>query len=492
MICVSIARGRHKQAMAEHRHLVEQGAQLVELRVDYIRREVSLKRLLKDRPCPMIITCRRKQDQGRWEGTEEARQILLRAAIAEGVEYVDLEEDIAGKIPRYGKTQRIVSLHNFRETPQDLDAIYERLAQLDPDIIKIATMAHEQHDNLRMLQLVRRAEIPTVGICMGEVGMPSRILAGRFGSPFTYATFHQERALAPGQLSYRQMKDIYHYDRIDQETEIFGVVADPVGHSLSPVIHNAAFRAAESNRVYVPFRVPREGLKAFLDDHEAWGLKGLSVTIPHKESIIQWLDQYDAATRGIQACNTVLLGDQRVGYNTDYRAALRCLTRALGTNAEKPLEGKRVLLLGAGGVSRAIAYGIAEQNAKLMVASRTYEKAEQLAVEYNGEAVLWEDRQSREVDIVVNGTPVGMHPNVDESPLEIDFLKRNMIVFDTVYNPEQTLLIKHARNRECKVVTGVEMFVRQAAMQYKLFTGDDAPKELMRAEVKRAIGAARY
>ena len=207
MICVSIARGRHRQVMAEHRHLVEEGAELVEIRLDYIRRQIDLKRLLRDRACPVIATCRRAEDQGRWEGNEESRQMLLRAAIVEGVEYVDLEADIAGGIPRYGKTKRIVSFHNFRETPDDLEAIHARLASLDADIVKIATMAHEPHDNVRMLQLVRHSKIPTVGICMGEIGTPSRILAGKFGAPFTYATFHHERTLAPGQLSFRQMQD---------------------------------------------------------------------------------------------------------------------------------------------------------------------------------------------------------------------------------------------------------------------------------------------
>ena len=203
MICVSIARGRHKHVMAEHRHLVEQGAELVEIRLDYIRRQINLKRLLRDRGCPVIATCRRADDQGKWEGSEESRLMLLRAAIAEGVEYVDLEADIADGIPRYGKTKRIISMHNFRETPENLEEIHARLANHDADIVKIATMANDPHDNVRMLQLVRDSQVPTIGICMGEIGTPSRILASKFGAPFTYSTFHHERTLAPGQLSFR-------------------------------------------------------------------------------------------------------------------------------------------------------------------------------------------------------------------------------------------------------------------------------------------------
>ena len=229
MICTSIGRGRHRHMIAEHRHLVESGAKLVELRLDWINGDVNLKRLLTDRPCPVIVACRREADGGKWTGGEPQRLMLLRTAIAEGVEYIDLEEDVAGSIPRFGKTKRIVSYHNFRKTPDDLQEIHDRLSTLDPDVVKIATMANHPHDNLRMLNLVRDSRQPTVGFCMGDMGTASRILCGRFGSPWTYATFHQERVLAPGQFSYQQMKEVYHYDQIDAETVVYGVIADPVG-----------------------------------------------------------------------------------------------------------------------------------------------------------------------------------------------------------------------------------------------------------------------
>ncbi|MFP6586676.1 MAG: type I 3-dehydroquinate dehydratase, partial [Pirellulaceae bacterium] len=215
VICVSIGRGRHKQVIAEHRHLVEQGARLVEMRLDYIRRNVTLKRLLKDRPSPVVMTCRRQQDGGKWEGTEENRIILLRAAIVAGADYIDLEEDIADQVPRYGATKRIISLHDFDETPQDLAAIHERLTVKDADIVKIACLANCPNDVTRMLHLLESTSIPTIGICMGDIGASSRILAGKFGSPFTYGTFHHERQLAPGQLSFQQMTDTYRYESID-------------------------------------------------------------------------------------------------------------------------------------------------------------------------------------------------------------------------------------------------------------------------------------
>ncbi len=493
MICVSIARGRHKHVMAEHRHLVEQGAELVEIRLDYIRRQINLKRLLRDRGCPVIATCRRATDQGKWEGSEESRLMLLRAAIADGVEYVDLEEDVAASIPRYGKTKRIVSLHNFRETPENLDEIHARLARLDADIVKIATMANDPHDNVRMLQLIRSADIPTVGICMGEIGTPSRILAGKFGAPFTYSTFHHERALAPGQLSFSQMKNIYHYDQITADTQVYGVIADPIGQNLRPVVHNAGFRALKLNAVCVPFRVPREHLSSYLRDVHELDVHGLCVASPHRESIMHRLTRLDKAADAIRSVDTVVLDDERgsLGYNTDYRAAAAGLLKASGVDAEHALQGKRALVLGAGSVARAVIFGLRQLNVEVIIANRTFARAQELALATDCRAVEWESRYAVKTDMLINCTPVGMHPNVDEMPYAGGQLRRNWIVFDAVYYPEQTMLVKEARLKGCKVVTGVDLFVRQAAMQFKVFTNQNPPVEEMRLALRRAIGAAK-
>ncbi len=481
--------------LAEHKHLAEQGAKLVELRVDYISSRVNIQRLIKDRPCPVIITCRRESDGGKYSGTEEQRIMLLKEAIVAGVDYVDIEDDIADLIRRYGKTQRIISYHNFRHTPEDLPALRQKLAALDADIVKIATMAQQPHDNVRMLEMVRGAEKPTVGMCMGDIGTPSRILCAKFGSPFTYATFHHERALAPGQLSFEQMMEIYRYPHISAETEVYGVVADPVAHSLSPHIHNAAFAAEGLNAVYVPFRVPVDNLEQFVADLPRLGVKGLSVTIPHKEAVAKCLTKVDPAVKGIAAVNTVVLrNDQVIGYNTDYKAAMDCLEGALGRIGQtpSPLADKRVLVLGAGGVSRAIMYGLQKRGAKTVIASRTRSRTEQLAKEFGARAVEWNARHISQVDVIINGTPIGMHPNVDESPFNKSYLKPSITVFDTVYNPESTLLVKEAREHGCKVITGVEMFVKQAGLQYLLFTGKEPPYQVMRDALKRAIGPVKF
>ncbi len=495
IICVTIARGRHRHVIAEHRYLAEQGAKLVEIRLDYINGQVNVKRLLAERPCPVIMTCRRERDGGRFNGSEQQRQLILRTAIAEGVDYIDLEEDIAGEIPRFGQTKRIISYHNFRETPADLQALHERMSRLDPDIIKIATLANHPQDNLRMFRLVAQSRIPTVGICMGDMGIPSRILAGKFGSPFTYAAFHSDRAIAPGQLSFEEMKQVYRYEDVRHDTEVFAVIADPVGHSLSPIIHNAAFQKFGMNKVYVPIRVPREDLYEFIDQAPEWGIKGLSVTIPHKEAILAKLTKADSIVRGIGAANTVIFdGKERLGFNTDCRAAIEAIEVALGTpvGGRSPIHGKQALVLGAGGAGKAVAFGLLRAGATVTLTDGDAEKARLLAEKLDCAYVPWDDRHSVACDILANCTPVGMHPNVDESPFDAKYLRSHMLVFDAVYNPENTLLIKDARARNCKVVTGVEMFVRQACMQVKLFTGRDGPADLMREVLKRATSAAKW
>jgi 3-dehydroquinate dehydratase/shikimate dehydrogenase len=497
MICVSIGRSRHKHMIAEHRHLCEQGAELVELRLDYISSRVNIQRLLKDRPCKTVVSVRREQDGGKYTGSEDARLIMLREAIANGVEYIDLEEDVAGSIPRFGKTKRIISYHSFRNTPDNLRELHARLKSLDADIVKIATMANQPHDNLRVLEMMQESDSPTIGMCMGDIGTPSRILGPKFGAPFTYATFHHERALAPGQLSYEQMVNVYRHNRISSATAVFGVVADPVAHSLSPQIHNAAFGASDIDAVYVPFRVPFDALGQFMEDVARLGIRGLSVTIPHKEAVAKFLTKVDPAVKGIGAVNTVLFkGPDVLGYNTDYKAAMDCLEQALGgtpgPGSPSPLKEKKVLVLGAGGVARAVMYGLHRRGAKTTIAGRTRSRAQYLAETFGGRCVEWSARHMSDVEIIVNCTPVGMHPNVDETPFNKSHLKPSTIVFDTVYNPESTLLLKEARSHGCRTVTGVEMFIRQAALQFLLFTGKEAPEPLMRETLKRAIGPVKY
>lgn len=499
MICVSLGRTRHKMMIAEHKALAEKGAQLVELRLDWLGSPPDLGRLLKDKPTSVVITCRRSQDKGLWQGNEEQRQTLLRSAIVAGVDYVDLEEDVAAAIRRYGKTKRIVSYHNFEKTPDDIEAIHARLCKLDPDVVKIVTLANQPGDNIRLLQLVADSKTPTVGFCMGDLGVWSRVLCAKYGSPFTYATFSSERTMAPGQLTFEDTRDVYHFDRINRETQIFGVVADPVAHSLSPLIHNAAFQKMGLNCVYVPFRVPRDRLIPTLADFAWLEVRGYSVTLPHKVAALEVTANYNGPVAEIGALNTLYRDESNRwwGANTDCDAALQSLRQVYsskseeGTTADDPLVGKRVLILGAGGVARAIATGLLKAGAAVTICNRTKAKAAELAKELGCVLVGWENRGATGCDILINCTSVGMHPKIDETPFAAHWLTESMLVFDTVYSPERTLLIANARERGCRIVTGVEMFVRQAARQFELFTGQAAPESTMRDTLRRAISSVR-
>jgi 3-dehydroquinate dehydratase/shikimate dehydrogenase len=496
MICVGIARGRHRHVIAEHRFLAENGVKLVELRLDFIQGVVQVKRLLAKRPCPVIVTCRRAVDGGHWARSEEERLLVLRTAIAEGAEYVDLEDDIAARVPRYGRTKRIVSRHDFAGTPPDLDRLQRKLAALDADVVKIATMAAIPQDNLRMLAMIRSADVPTVGLCMGEIGVPTRVLCGRFGAPFTYATFHEDRLLAPGQIAWRQMRDVYRYDSITPATRIYGVIADPVAHSLSPVVHNAALGEAGIDAVYLPFRVPVEALDEFLLEADRWPLSGLSVTIPHKEAVLRHVTHADADVRAIGAANTLVFTPTGIAaHNTDSRAASQSLEATLTMTGHEGLvdvkEVHSALVLGAGGAARAVAHGLKEREIAVTIASRTFDRAQKLAAETGCKAVDWGSRYRMPFDCLVNTTPVGMHPNVDASPYDREHLRPYMVVFDTVYNPENTLLVKEARKAGCRIVTGVDMFVEQAAQQFAIWHGQKAPVDAMRAALKRATASAK-
>jgi 3-dehydroquinate dehydratase/shikimate dehydrogenase len=479
--------------MEEHSALATKGAELVELRVDYMRKKPDIGLLLKERPTPVVVTCRRRSDRGRWFGTEEQRLAILREAIIAGAEYVDLEDDIAKSIRRYGKTKRIVSYHNFEETPDGLYDIHRRLSQLDPDVIKIVTMANSPADNVRMLEMVSTSKVPTVGFCMGEFGTISRILCGRAGSPFTYASFSRERELAPGQLSYAEVRNLYRFNKITKETKIFGVIGDPIAHSKSPLIHNAAFRVQRVDAVYLPLRVPADGLVDSLKEFDKLGISGYSVTIPHKEAVLEFCDSVDQEADEIGAANTLFRSEGKwVATNTDASAALEAIQYGLASaGSSTDLTGRKVLILGAGGAARAVGYALMKKGAAVSITNRSRERGKALAAQLDCQFISWENRGAESCEVLVNCTSVGMHPKLNETPFEQNWLSDSTLVFDTVYNPEQTLLLKQARERGCPTVGGMEMFIRQAAKQFELFTDTAAPRDYMTETLRRAMSAAR-
>jgi 3-dehydroquinate dehydratase / shikimate dehydrogenase len=325
--------------------------------------------------------------------------------------------------------------------------------------------------------------------------MPTRVLAGKFGAPFMYAAFNKERCLAPGMLTFDELARVYHYGRIKADTDVYGVIGDPIGHSLSPLVHNTAFRQLNINAVYIPFRVPRGELEAFLRAFDKIPIMGYSVTIPHKTAAVAAAKHQDQAVELVQAANTLVRGaDGFDAYNTDFEAARESIVQNLPHLAGEfgNLAGRAVLILGAGGASRAIAHMLHMSGALVTVTSRSLEKAQHVSEEVGCRHIPWEDRNRHLCDLLINCTPVGMYPNVDDMPIHVSALHMDLSVFDTVYNPENTLLIKEARDRGCHVLTGVDMFVRQAAMQVKLFTNQQPSLEALQKVVRRALSPVNY
>jgi 3-dehydroquinate dehydratase/shikimate dehydrogenase len=496
MICVTIGRGRHSSLAEEWKAVAEAGAELVEVRADCLRRDPDLKRILKVRPTPLVFTARRGSDGGLWRGSEEKRQQLLREAIALGVDYIDLEIDVADKIRRFGPTKRIVSFHNQRKTPEELPDLAERCAGLDADVVKVATLASTLGDASRVLRIASRAKVPTIAIAMGEIGFFTRVLGAKYGAPFTYAGFNLDRVFAPAMPFFQELKRDYCYDQIDAQTEVYAVIGDPIAQSLSPAVHNAAFRHLGLNKVLVPVLVPADSLDAFFNELDWLGIRGFSVTIPHKESLLNFLDQRDEVVERIGSCNTVVVQDgRRSGSNSDYQAAMDTLERTLGgdpaSTTTSMLLDKQVLILGAGGVARTIAFGLLRRGAGVTIVNRHDERAGKLAEELGCRSTSWAMRAGTISDILINCTPVGMHPYLDDTPVPPAAFRAGTLVFDTVYHPENTMFLKLARERGCTTISGVEMFVQQAARQFQLYTGHAAPIDLMRDVLRRKLAPIR-
>ena len=390
--------------IAEHERLAEEGIKLVELRLDFLRREPDLSRLIPTRPSATVITARRKQDGGLWQETEEKRLMLLRSAIATEPEFVDLEVDIADQIPPFGKTRRIISYHNLETMPANLEALHREMSAKKPYFIKIAVTPKSFAEMHRFLDFVRQKNeeakklgekgVRVIGICMGEMGKAARILSKRFGMPYTYTTFSADRIIAPGMLVYKELLDLYRYDQIDGETSIFGLIGNPVGHSLSPLVHNRAFAEQNFNAVYVPFQIEDTDVDDFIRLAPEFGVRGISVTIPHKVAVINHLTKADPAVEKIGACNTIVFrqAGERVGYNTDYIAAITGIEVAYGGNVldeESVLKNKSALVLGSGGAGMALAYGLVQRGAMVTVTDINAERAVELSKHLGCEYVLW-------------------------------------------------------------------------------------------------------
>jgi 3-dehydroquinate dehydratase/shikimate dehydrogenase len=333
-----------------------------------------------------------------------------------------------------------------------------------------------------------------VGIAMGPLGYFTRILGRKYGAPFTYAGYNPDRTFAPGQPQFQDLVRDYFYEGINKNTEVYAVIGDPIGHSLSPAVHNAAFVHLGLKKRMVPIQIPAASLGPALKSLRWLDIRGMSVTLPHKEAIIHHIDAVDKPVERVGACNTVVATDGKYfGHNTDYQAALTALEEPMGGShgSVSPLMDKQVLVLGAGGVARTIAFGLTRRGAGVTITARNDEKAQRLAEEVGCRSTTWAMRAGTLCDILINCTPVGMHPNVDSCPVPAAAFREGTLVFDTVYHPENTLYLKEAAARGCTVVSGVDMFISQASMQFHYYTGRDAPEDVMRDAVRRKLGAVR-
>jgi 3-dehydroquinate dehydratase / shikimate dehydrogenase len=438
----------------------------------------------------LIATCRRIAAGGRYRGTVARQLVHLAEAIRAGCAWYDLEIETASQCPQelldvmLGEGRRLTSAHFFRRMPPSLDRVGRELLRTQPDAVKIAAQCDSFTDCRELLRFARTHR-PAVAMPMGEIALPARLLAIRAGSAFAYAAV--ENATAPGQISLDLMKNVYRADKIDARTRVYGVIGDPIAHSLSPQMHNAAFEARRIRAVYLPFLVPvaKGSLEDFVRSIADFGIRGFSVTIPHKQGILPFLDGCDPLAQKIGAVNTVVVGagGKLHGYNTDYVGVLHTLEKRI------PLTASRVLIVGAGGAARAVAFALAKSGAAVFIYARRPARARALARVAGALPIERAALRHEFFDAIVNATPAGMHPHVDRSPLEARELNCRL-VFDTIYRPRITKLMRLARQRGIEAISGEEMFLAQGAAQFEIFTGERAPLSPMRRAVLSALAAA--
>ncbi len=487
MICIPITTGSIDNAISEM-SLASGYADIIELRLDYIsgieNARACLEKALSVKTKPVIVTNRSKEEGGNFEGSEQKRLDLLQKAIKLKADYVDVENDSIEHITRNHNSKIIISYHNFKETPHNINKIYGNISKHNPDIIKIVTYANDITDNARIFELLKTANIPAISFCMGELGQISRILTRKFGGFLTFASLEKGKESAPGQLTVDELSNIYHFKNIDKETRLYGIIGNPVSHSISPHIHNPCFKEKGLNAVYVPLKVSDIG--AFIKEFRELDFQGYSVTIPHKESILPFLDDINPTAKKIGAINTVVnQGGKLTGFNTDCMGAILGLENGLNSKIE--LKDKKVAIIGAGGAARAIAFGLKEKGCDITIYNRTLERAERLSNDVGCEFKGFEEIGGLNSDILINSTSIGMSPKVDESPVPKNVLKKGMIVFDAVYNPIETRLLREAKEQGCHAISGLAMFINQAAEQFRLWTNIDPPKELMENIAKKTL-----
>ena len=460
----------------------------LEFRLDYLKQPLAalpeVHRFLETHQyVTAIATCRRVDNGGKFKGSLAAQLDVLTKAHAAGCQIVNLELQSALKskpeaIARLrSRAGLILSFHDFRAT-RNLEETLEKMLKIPADYYKVVTTATTLSDNVAMMKFLQTQgdKHALIGLCMGEQGIISRVLSVRAGSAFTFGAVDAKAGLktAPGQINARELHSIYRIDQVDAATRIYGVAGDPIEHSLSPVIMNTALRRENVNAVYVPLHA--KTLKDLIHCVRGIPLHGLSITMPYKQAILPFLDNTDAHTAKIGACNTVVRGQEGklYGFNTDIAGVIRPLEQRLS------IENAKVLVLGAGGAARAAVFGLKERGAEVWILNRTSAKAQKLARQAKAHTIKRADLRKVAFDVIINATPVGMGNTLD-CPLKDQEIQAR-VVFDMVYDPVETHLLQVARAKGIAVIPGVEMFVQQAARQFEIWTGKPAPAgDMLRA-----------
>jgi 3-dehydroquinate dehydratase/shikimate dehydrogenase len=460
----------------------------IELRLDWLSSDNERSKLLSwlrsHRPAnaTFLATCRRKSAGGLFPGDIQAQLYWLIQAREAGCQWCDIEIETLRELPNksargYSVPGRIMlSIHDFERTP-DIGRAFRMPVRGEVDTIKIAALSRTISDSVRLLKWAEGSK-DCIAVPMGEIGLPARVLALQHGSTLEYAPVGA--ATAPGQVSLHDLKHLYRAHELNRRTRVYGVIGDPVGHSLSPLMHNSAFAAKKMNAVYLPFLV--HSLPDFLKAIPEFGIRGFSVTIPHKQKILKHLKHCDDLAADIGAVNTVVVrpDGSLAGSNTDYIGILRSLEKKLH------LAKSRILLFGAGGSARAAAVALARHGAQVAICARRERQAHDLARAVGGEAIPRFALRSESFDAIINTTPVGMHPHSKISPLAADELNCR-IVMDLIYRPERTQLLQIAAKKGIHTVSGVEMFLAQGIAQWELWTKQRAPEAVMRQAVVKAL-----
>jgi 3-dehydroquinate dehydratase/shikimate dehydrogenase len=489
-VCLAVS-GETVDEMLDSAESMVRDNPFVEFRLDYLKQPLpalnKIRSFLETHHYVTAIgTCRRAENGGKFKGSLASQLDVLNKAGAAGCQIVDLEIQSAMKakpdaVARLRNNARLlVSFHDFKAT-RNLDGELEKMLKVPADFYKVVSTATTLSDNVAMMKFLKAHSDShaLVGVCMGEQGVISRVLSLRSGGVFTFGSVNADLRTAPGQISARDLRAIYRIEQVDRATRVYGVAGDPVEHSLSPVIMNAAMRRENVNSVYLPLHA--KTLKDLLYCIREIPLHGLSITMPYKQAILEHLDNSDAHTTKTGACNTVVRGQdgKLYGFNTDIAGVVRPLEQRL------TIEKAKVLVLGAGGAARAAVFGLKERGAEVWVMNRTSAKALKLSRQAKAHSIKRADLKKASFDVIINATPVGMG-NTRDCPLKDDEIKAK-VVFDMVYDPVETHLLQVARAKGIAVIPGVEMFVQQAARQFEIWTGKPAPAGDMLRAVTMAL-----